>query len=47
MALAIAEAGYPLHTWAWRAGSLDALAQLDYTGHDDLGASVAMTGRSD
>lgn len=36
MALVIAEAVYRLHAWARRAGSLDALAQVEYTGHDDI-----------
>lgn len=41
MALAIAEAGYPLHAWARRADSLDALAQVAYTGHDDIAQLAA------
>ncbi len=41
MALAIAEAGYPLHAWARRAGSLDALAPVAYTGHADIAQLAA------
>jgi 3-hydroxyisobutyrate dehydrogenase-like beta-hydroxyacid dehydrogenase len=36
MAAAIAEAGFPLHTWARRPGSLDALAAVAHSRHDDL-----------
>ena len=36
MARAIAEAGYPLHAWARRAGSLNALVQVAYTAHDAI-----------
>lgn len=36
MAVAIAQAGNELHTWARRPGSLDALGQTPYIGHDDL-----------
>jgi len=41
MALAMAEAGYPLHAWARPAGFLDALARVDYTGHDNIGELAA------
>lgn len=42
MATAIAEAGYPLHVWARRPESLEALGDAAYIGHDtteDLGAA--------
>lgn len=41
MAAAIAEAGFALHTWARRPGSLDALGAVAHTRHDDLAALAA------
>jgi 3-hydroxyisobutyrate dehydrogenase-like beta-hydroxyacid dehydrogenase len=35
MATAIAEAGYPLHVWARRPGSLAALGTITHVRHDD------------
>lgn len=35
MATAVAEAGYPLHAWARRPGSLDALGSVAHVRHDD------------
>ena len=37
MAIAIAIARLPLHAWARRAGSLDALAKVDHVRHDNIG----------
>jgi 3-hydroxyisobutyrate dehydrogenase-like beta-hydroxyacid dehydrogenase len=37
MAIAIAEASYPLHAWARRARSLDALANVAHVAHDTIG----------
>src|SRR5262249_47749984 len=36
MAIAIAEAGYPLHVWARRPGSLDALGTVAHVCHDNI-----------
>jgi 3-hydroxyisobutyrate dehydrogenase-like beta-hydroxyacid dehydrogenase len=36
MAIAIAEAGFPLHAWARRPTSLEALAGVPHLSHDDL-----------
>lgn len=36
MATAIADAGYPLHVWARRPGSLDALGNVAHVRHDDI-----------
>jgi 3-hydroxyisobutyrate dehydrogenase-like beta-hydroxyacid dehydrogenase len=47
MASAIAEAGYPLHVWARRPASLDALGDLAHVRHDgmaDLAASCDIAG---
>src|SRR3984957_18319384 len=47
MAVAIAEAGYPLHVWARRPASIDALGDAPYVRHDDvegLGASCDIVG---
>ncbi|WP_432825489.1 NAD(P)-dependent oxidoreductase [Dactylosporangium sp. CA-092794] len=41
MAIAIAEAGYPLHAWARRAGSLDALAGVHHVRHGDMASLAA------
>jgi len=35
MATATAEAGYPLHVWPRRLGSLDALGNVAHVRHDD------------
>jgi 3-hydroxyisobutyrate dehydrogenase-like beta-hydroxyacid dehydrogenase len=35
MATAIADAGYPLHVWARRPDSLDALGNVAHVRHDD------------
>jgi hypothetical protein len=35
MASSVAEAGYPLHVWARRAASFDALDDTPYVRHDD------------
>jgi 3-hydroxyisobutyrate dehydrogenase-like beta-hydroxyacid dehydrogenase len=40
MAVAIAEAGFPLHAWARRPQSYDALSGVNYERHADL-ASLA------
>jgi 3-hydroxyisobutyrate dehydrogenase-like beta-hydroxyacid dehydrogenase len=37
MAIAIAEAGYPLHAWARRAGSLGALANVGHVAQGTIG----------
>lgn len=47
MAVAIAEAGYPLHTWARSTASLDVLAGVPYTAHGspaELGAACDIVG---
>lgn len=36
MATAIAEAGYPLHVWTRRPGSLDALVNVAHIRHGDI-----------
>jgi 3-hydroxyisobutyrate dehydrogenase-like beta-hydroxyacid dehydrogenase len=36
MATAVADAGYELHAWARRPGSLDALGETPFVGHDEL-----------
>jgi 3-hydroxyisobutyrate dehydrogenase-like beta-hydroxyacid dehydrogenase len=41
IAVAIAEAGYPLQAWARRPGSLDALAGVAHVRHDHLGDLAA------
>ncbi len=41
MAVAIAEAGFPLHVWARRPGSLEALGSTPHTPHDDVVALAA------
>lgn len=41
MATAIAEAGYPLHVWARRPGSLNALGNVTHVRHDDSQALAA------
>jgi 3-hydroxyisobutyrate dehydrogenase-like beta-hydroxyacid dehydrogenase len=38
MAVAIAEAGYPLHAWARRAQSYEALSGIQFTRHEELAA---------
>lgn len=43
MAVAIAYAGYELHTWARRTSSLNALGQTPYVGHDDLKGLAAVS----
>ncbi|MDJ0466956.1 NAD(P)-binding domain-containing protein [Streptomyces sp. H27-C3] len=53
MAKAVAEAGFPLHAWAWRSTFLDALSASPHIGHDgvkDLAAAcdiVALRVRTD
>jgi hypothetical protein len=50
MAVAIAEAGYPLHVWAGRPASLEALAGVPHARHEnlqDLAAAVAEMPRDD
>ena len=47
MATAVARAGYPLHAWARRAASLDALGDTEHVRHDtngDLGAACDVVG---
>lgn len=47
MARAVAEAGYPLHVWARRRSSLNALEGVEFTVHDtvaDLGAVCDIVG---
>ena len=47
MATAVARAGYPLHAWARRSASLDALGDTEHVGHDttgDLGAACDVVG---
>ena len=47
MAVAIADAGYPLHVWARRPASIDALGHTPHVRHDDiegLGASCDVVG---
>ena len=46
MATAIAEAGYPLHVWARRSGSLDALGNVAHVRHGDI-VELANTLRMD
>jgi 3-hydroxyisobutyrate dehydrogenase-like beta-hydroxyacid dehydrogenase len=41
MATAIAEAGFPLHTWARRPASLDGLAEVPHQRHDTVGELAA------
>ncbi len=47
MARAIAQRGFPLHVWARRSSSLDALSDVEHVGHDDvtgLAAAVDIVG---
>ncbi|WP_432825654.1 NAD(P)-dependent oxidoreductase [Dactylosporangium sp. CA-092794] len=41
MAIAIADAGFPLHVWARRPESLRALGDVSYVAHDDVPALAA------
>jgi 3-hydroxyisobutyrate dehydrogenase-like beta-hydroxyacid dehydrogenase len=41
MAIAIAEAGFPLHVWARRPASLEALQDTPHTGHEEIDALAA------
>jgi 3-hydroxyisobutyrate dehydrogenase-like beta-hydroxyacid dehydrogenase len=43
MATAIAEAGYPLHVWARRPGSLDAPGNVAHVRHGDIVALCVST----
>jgi hypothetical protein len=43
MATAIAEASYPLHVWARRPGSLDALGNVAHVRHGDIVALCVST----
>jgi 3-hydroxyisobutyrate dehydrogenase-like beta-hydroxyacid dehydrogenase len=42
MATAIAQAGFPLHTWARRPASLDGLGQVPHQRHDTVGELAAV-----